>query len=102
MSVSESKSVLARRVGAAACAAWGVFGLGVVFLLLVGGFYLAFVHVDAIHQCVASVWGVEPMVARRVMIFFAAAMKFAMFLWLGGCLFLTFWARRLDRVEGGV
>ena len=100
MSLSESKSVLARRVGAAACAGWVVFAVGFVLQLIQGVIYLAVVHSPALTRLVASVWGVGPRPVHVVMLVCVALMKFVLFLWAGGCLFLTIWARRLNRVEG--
>jgi len=100
MSLSESKSVFARRVGAAACAGWVVFAVGFVLQLIQGVAYLAVVHSPSLTRLVASVWGVGPRQVHIVWLVFVALMKFVLFLWAGACLFLTVWARRLNRAEG--
>jgi len=98
MADQATESVFVRRLGAAARAAWWtlVVGIGVVsFQFMV---YEVILHCEVAWEWISWLMGLDPDVARLIVLGFMLILRIILVALLLACIFLSLWVRRLRRI----
>ena len=94
---TEAQPVFARRVGAAARAAWWTWLIGLVIVLVQSAGYLAFAHVECVREGLGDLMGVEAGEFQDFLLAFMLVIRLMLVAGLMACIFLSLWARALRR-----
>ena len=94
---TETQPVFARRVAAAARAAWGTFLIGVVLVLFQSAVYVAVMHSGCLQDRLTGLLAVDAESARNFILAFMLLARVLLAIGLMLCIFLSLWARGLRR-----